>query len=104
MVSGSEKAGMGMNKPLKYRGDPQQPRRRGAAKGKPSIEDRRRIAAEFDMMIEEDIATLCGISLKGAKNRHQADLPPYTNVGGKKLFRRGDVDEWLNGRRRRSPG
>jgi hypothetical protein len=54
---------------------------------------------EFNVMTEEQLATLFGVEVKTLKNRPADDLPPFSRTGGKRLFFKTDVLEFLKRRR-----
>lgn len=59
---------------------------------------RDRLLQEFGMLTLEDLATLWGLDIRTLKNRvykNKNNLPPHTNIGGKRLFYRDDIDTWM---------
>jgi hypothetical protein len=78
-----------------------EPRHRGKARVKPDgvekIEavERDHLLQEFGLVTEGQLAVLLDVDVKTLKNRARKNLPPYTKVGGKRLFFRDDVVRYM---------
>jgi len=64
---------------------------------------RDRLLNEFQMLTIESLADFLAVEVKTLQNRDDSGLPPYSKVGGKRLFFKDDVMAWLrrNVKRRR---
>jgi hypothetical protein len=57
---------------------------------------RERLLQEFNMITLDDLAKLLDLDVKTLQNRRAPDsLPRYSKVGGKRLFFKADIIEWL---------
>lgn len=65
------------------------------ARKKPTKRDvlvsRERLLAEFNMITQEELATLFGVDVRTLQNRPDSKLPAYSKVGGQRLYFKDDV-------------
>ena len=57
--------------------------------------DRERLLAEFDMITEQDLATLLRVDVKTLRNRSRSELPTFSKVGRERLFHKEAVKTYL---------
>jgi phage terminase Nu1 subunit (DNA packaging protein) len=57
--------------------------------------DEQKLLDHFDLVTEEQLATILGISVRTLKNRPHAGLPRFTKRGRRRLFQGESVREWL---------
>jgi len=66
---------------------------KGPAKRKPEGRTEEQIRGRIHTM--KSLASLWGVDVNTLMNRKAADLPRYTKVCGKRLFREDDVDDFM---------
>ena len=52
----------------------------------------------FNLITEDDLASLLGVSVKTLKNRPHRDLPSFVTAGRKRLFKADAVEDYLKAR------
>ena len=79
-------------------------KRRGRGPGKPKLDllaAQEQRLKECHMMSLHGLATLIGVSARTLYYKDPKDLPPYSQVGGKRLFLEADVFDWLKKKKNR---
>jgi hypothetical protein len=57
--------------------------------------DRQRLLDEFDIITEEDVAALCGCTLKSFRNRPRSKKPKMAKIGDNQVSTRAWIREYL---------
>jgi hypothetical protein len=66
-----------------------------SAHAREQLNDRERLLAEFDLVIEQDVATLLGIDVKTLRNRPLAKQPKFSKVGRDRLYHKQALKAFL---------
>jgi hypothetical protein len=56
----------------------------------------RELLEKFGLVSEEDVAAMIGVTVKTLKNRPLAQLPEFTKVGRRRLYKADSVREYLD--------
>lgn len=52
----------------------------------------------FNLITEEDLAALLGLTVRSLRNRRSADLPAFVKAGRRRLYKEDSVREYLAAR------